>query len=103
MQVNTLSDPTPRILIKDLMSGLNHGALGGKKLFILGIIVLPCFLLDVHILLLCHLPPVQPHSHQKRATSMLMKPLADHSGHTAEGRVNIVRAGHKGWKVAGGP
>lgn len=104
MQVNTLSDSTPRILIKDLISQwFKSWGFWWKKLFILGIIVLPCFLLPVHILLLCYLSPVQPHNHPKWTTSILMKPLADHSEHTVEGQVSIVRAGHKGWNVAGGP
>lgn len=38
-----------------------------------------CFLLRAPVLLLWHLPPLQQPT-TKRAISMLMKPLADHSG-----------------------
>lgn len=83
---------------------MDHRALGGKKLLlILGIIILIgvfsyTYLYCNHsICFQCSQIATKP------ATSMLMKPLADYSGHIVEeeGVYKTVRAGHSGWSVGG--
>ena len=83
-QVNTPSDP-------DLLPrGLNK-----STVWIMGLLVetvvtdfanhclSPCFSSHVSVLLLWHLPPLQPDTNQG-ANSMLIKPLADCLGHIVE-------------------
>ena len=89
--------------LRDLqISGLDHGALGGKIVTYFGIHLNLCFLLHVLILLLWYPPSVQPDS-AKQATSMLVKHLANLSGHIVEeaGACKMVRASHEGWSVGG--
>lgn len=81
--MNTLRDQTPS---RGVFSDADHGTLGGKSVTYFGNHYLDlCFLLLGPLLLLRHLPPVQPTA-AKWAASMPVTPLADCSGHIVKER-----------------